>query len=378
MNNLYTSNVSIPEFFLWERLDKKRALQYFELELTARCNNNCRHCYINLPEKDIKAIKKELSLEDLKPIIDEAVSLGALWCCITGGEPLLREDFFDIYLYLKRKGLLVSVFTNATLITEEHIRLFRKYPPRDVEVTVYGITEKTYNSVTRGSFDAFMKGLNLLLENDIKIRLKAMAIRSNAEELPMIASFCREKTKDYFRFDPVLHLRYDRNKKRNNEIIAERLTPEEIIKIEKNDAERLNALEKICDKFILPEPIDNNSNYVFLCSAGNISFTLGYDGYFRLCSSLTREDCVYDLNSGNLTDAWNNFVPSIRSIKSESEEFLRKCRICSIFELCRWCPAHADLETGEMDRPVDYFCEVAGKRAEAFRAEQLNEKIVLP
>ena len=135
-------------------------------------------------------------------IADQAVQMGALWCTITGGEPLLRNDFKDIYIGLKRKGLLITVFTNATLIKEDHIELFKKYPPRDIEVTVYGITRETYEAVTRqpGSFQAFTHGLNLLLQNIIKVRLKAMALRSNFKELPQIAQFCRERTKGLFPF----------------------------------------------------------------------------------------------------------------------------------------------------------------------------------
>jgi MoaA/NifB/PqqE/SkfB family radical SAM enzyme len=82
-------------------------------------------------------------------IARQAVRMGAMWCLITGGEPLLRDDFPDIYMGLKRLGLLVAVFTNATLISAEHVALFKKYPPRDIEITVYGVTKNTYEAVTR-------------------------------------------------------------------------------------------------------------------------------------------------------------------------------------------------------------------------------------
>ncbi len=167
--------------------------------------------------------------------------MGTLWCLISGGEPLLREDFADIYLMLKKKGLLVSVFTNACLVTNKHIALFKKYPPRDIEVTVYGATKETYERVTRlpGSYAAFHRGLNLLLKNGIKVRLKAMALRSNFHELAEMGAFCRQHTKDFFRFDPLLHLRFDGNTDRNAEIIGERLTPEEIVAIEQADVRTL-------------------------------------------------------------------------------------------------------------------------------------------
>jgi radical SAM protein with 4Fe4S-binding SPASM domain len=365
------SSKPLPEFSLWEKTKGKRSLLSFDIEVTARCNNNCRHCYINVPASDRDAKEKELSIDEITYIADEAVSLGALWCLITGGEPLLRDDFLDIYLHLKRKGLLVSIFTNAVLVTREHVELFRKYPPRDIEVSVYGVTRETYERVTRksGSFDAFIRGLDLLMESGVKVRLKAMALRSNAHEMSEIARFCRERTKDYFRFDPFLHLRYDRDGAKNDEIKSERLSPEEIVAVERSDPERFESLVKGCDKLIIPKLDQLTCDHLFHCGTGNGSFTLGWNGLFRLCSSLCQPDCVYDLKTGNLGEAWHSFVPGVRDMRSTRKEFLDRCRACPLFNLCMWCPAHAYLETGEIDLPVDFFCEVAHARAEAISGQ---------
>ena len=367
MNKPFVSEMKLPEFKLWEKMKHEGSVISFDLEITARCNNNCRHCYINLPADDEKAQENELSFNEIKKIIDEAVSLGALWCLITGGEPLLRKDFFDIYLYLKKKGLLVSVFTNGTLITRKHMEFFKKYPPRDIEITVYGVTQETYERITRvpGSFNAFMNGLNLLLEQGIKVRFKTMALRSNINELSEISRFCRERTKDSFRFDPFLHLRFDRNQKKNEEIKSERLSAEEIVDIEKRDPERFQALEKRCDKLIMPELAHTSCAHLFRCGAGNGSFSVSYNGFFRLCSSLWHKDCIYELKKGNLKEAWQNFIPKVRDMRSDRKEFLEKCRKCSIVNLCMWCPACADLETGEMDSVIEYFCKIAHARREA-------------
>jgi radical SAM protein with 4Fe4S-binding SPASM domain len=365
----FVSNITLPEFALWDKLRQAKGLVSFELELTSRCNLNCRHCYINLPVSDKEAQEKEFSLGQIEDVADQAVSLGALWCLLTGGEPFLRQDFQDIYLCLKKKGLLVSVFTNATLLSDEHICLFKKYPPRDIEITVYGMTPQTYERVTRqkGSFQFFMRGLNLLLENGVKVRLKAMALRSNVQELPEIAKFCRQHTKDYFRFDPLLHLRFDGNSERNEEIKSERLSPEEIAEVEQKDPERSEALNKNCAKLINDALTHTNCNHLFHCGTGRGSFTLSYDGHFRLCSSLWQKDCLYDLKKGSLRRAYEEFVPQVRELRSSQREFLEKCHRCSIINLCLWCPAHAYLETGSLDTPVDYFCAVARARAEALR-----------
>lgn len=366
----------LPEFQLWKKGEGKRIPFSFDLEITARCNHNCRHCYINLPAKIRTAQNKELTIDQIGSIADQAIALGSLWCLLTGGEPLLRKDFADIYLMLKKKGLLVSVFTNACLLTPEHIELFKEYPPRDIEVTVYGVTKETYEKVTRcpGSFAAFRHGLDLLLKNKINVRLKAMALRSNVHELDAIAAFCRKHTKDYFRFDPMLHLRFDGDKKRNAGIIAERLSPGEIVAIEQADDERSQSLKKNCDQLIFPEDSHHRCQHLFHCGAGIHGFTVGYDGFFRLCSSLWHPDCIYDLTKGTLVEAWNLLVPRVRALTSSNPEFLEKCRSCPIINLCLWCPAHAHLENGRLDAWCDHFCQVAHARAEGLQASKRNSK----
>jgi radical SAM protein with 4Fe4S-binding SPASM domain len=366
MSESFVSPLALNRFTIWKKAKEERTLISFNLEITARCNNDCRHCYINLPAGDKSAKAKELTFEEIKVIADDALRLNALFCLITGGEPLLREDFADIYIYLKKKGFLVSVFTNANIIKEEHIKLFKEYPPRDIEVSVYGVTEETYERVTRkrGSFATFMRGLNLLSAAGIKMRLKAMALRSNFHEMPEIANFCRQWTKDYFRFSPFLHLRFDGDPVRNEEIKSERLSPEQIIELEQADTERFQAMEKKCSDLIVPEYASIKSNRIFYCGAGNNSFDVSYDGFYRLCSSLWHPDCVYDLRKGSVIDAWTNFVPQVRNIRSNKEEFLDNCRGCILKNLCMWCPAHAYLENGHLDLPVDYFCRIAHARAE--------------
>jgi radical SAM protein with 4Fe4S-binding SPASM domain len=378
IDDVETSHIvlaKLPDLELWAKIKSHNCPISFDLEITARCNNDCRHCYICKSPDDSSSRAKELSVDEIMQIADQAVSMGILWCNITGGEPLLREDFSEVYTGLKRMGLLVSLFTNACLIREEHIELFKIYPPRDIEVTVYGITKETYESVSRrpGSYDAFQRGLNLLLKNGIPVRLKTMALRSNVRELPRIAEFCRSRTKDYFRFDPLLHLRLDRDPVRNEVIKSERLSPEEIVAIERADSERFNALEKGCNKLIRQEFCDKQCNHLFHCGTGAGSFVLGCDGRFRLCSSLSHPDCTYDLRNGNLADAWKEFVPKVQDMRSNRSEFLETCRTCPIINLCLWCPAHAYLEMGELDSNVPYFCQVAYARAKSIIKENCIE-----
>jgi len=366
--------MEIQDLPLWEKLAVKRAPIAFDFEIIARCNNDCRHCYINLPAADLTAKAAELSTAEILNIAQQAVDMGTMWCLLTGGEPLLREDFAEIYLGLKRLGLLVSVFTNACLVTPALVDLFKKYPPRDIEVTVYGATRETYEAVTRrpGSWGAFVRGLDRLLDGGLKVRLKAMAVRSNVHEFAAISRFCRDRTKDYYRFDPVLHLRVDRDLERNREIKAERLSAAEVVALERAYPGRFESLQRGCANgdLISPEFESQTGDYLFGCGAGVSSFAVGYDGTFHLCNSLWHPDTVYDLREGTLREAWEEWVPHVRSMRSSSPEFLDQCRRCPIINLCLWCPAHAALETGTLDGWVEYFCQVAHARAAAARSDE--------
>lgn len=363
----------LAEFPLWHKSPgKQRPLFGFELELTARCNLNCRHCYINLPANDENALKNELSFKEIKRLAQSAVDLGALWCLITGGEPLIRKDFEDLYIMLKRKGLLVSVFTNATFIKDHHVRLFKKYPPRNIEVTVYGTTEKTYTQLCRTSraFNAFQSGLNRLLDAGLPVTLKTMTLRSNVHELPEITKFCRSKSSTAFRHDPFLHLRLDKNPHRNKEIIKERLSSKEIVSLEANDKGRMTALNNVC-RLSAVGMSPKAGQGLFRCRAGLEEATIGWNGKFRLCNSLTHPNCVADLRKISLEKAWREFVPKVRKLSAITPSYLQTCGGCDIINACMWCPAHAFLETGSLEAHVPYFCEIAKERVR--QAKEVNE-----
>ena len=176
---------------------------------------------------------------------------------------------------------------------------------------------------------------------------------------------------DFYRFDPFLHLRFDGDPVRNEEIKAERLSPEEIVAIERNDSARFGALRNECEKgeLICPELEHQSCDHLFQCGAGTDSFSVGYDGTFRLCSSLWHPDTTYDLRTGTLREAWEEWVPHVRDLRSANPAFLDKCRRCPLINLCLWCPAHAALEAGAMDEWVEYFCEVAHTRAAALLSD---------
>lgn len=355
--------VAMSRYPLWEKAKKNRSLLMISLELTMRCNNNCIHCYNNLPCNDPYAMENELSTEQIKNIVDQAVEMGALWMHLTGGEVLLRKDFAVLYEYMVKKGLLVSIFTNATLITDDHIKLFKRFPPRDIEVTVYGASEKYYSKVTRkNNFDKFITGVNKLLSASIPVTLKAMIMKSNYSNFKEIADFCEQRSYRNFRFDPFLNFRTDKNQKRNKDIANQRLSGDEIVELEKQFPKRLEELIENCRP---AEECDGHASFpeiIFKCGAGLTSCTINSYGFLKLCIALVRNSCIYDLKKGSLKDAWYNFIPAIRSLRSNKKTYHAGCSNCKLRSFCSWCPARSDLETGELDEKIGYFCSLASKR----------------
>jgi len=106
------------------------------IEVTRRCNLRCVHCYNNLPLGDDEARESELTYEEHCRILDDISEAGCLWILYTGGEPFAREDFLNIYTYARKKRLLLTVFTNGTLITPRIADYPVQWRPVSIEITL--------------------------------------------------------------------------------------------------------------------------------------------------------------------------------------------------------------------------------------------------
>lgn len=364
MTSPYQQRHRFPESSLWQRFQRADYPVQFMIELTPRCGLNCRHCYVNRPAGDAAARARELSCAEILDIARQAAELGAIWCTLTGGDPLLREDFQEIYLGLKRLGLLVTVYTNGTVITPALADFFRRYPPRDLYLTVYGATEETYERVTRrpGAYAAFRRGVEALHAAGVAVRFKAIALRSNLHELAAIADFCHTYTAGMpVHFGTVLHLRTDGDAARNAEILTERLTPEEVLDCRRfNDA---TPAPPAPEAVAVAPAID--PDYLFQCRAGLQSYVVGYDGQYRLCISLVAPETMYDLRAGTLREALYDFTPRVRALRRATDTpctpctACTACTACTVRRFCISCPAYAHLETGRMDAAPPYFCTLA-------------------
>ena len=339
-------------------------LTHLDMELTERCNNNCIHCLINIPANDSVARQRELSTEEIKGIIEEAVSLGCLVLKLTGGEPLLRRDFEDIYVFARKAGLRVIIFTNATLITPHLAELFARIPPLEkIQVTVYGMKEESYAAVARrpGGFKAARRGIDLLLEKKIPFVVKRAILPPNADELDEFEKWAStlpwmDKAPRYSMF---FDLRSRRDSEEKNRLIRGlRPSSEDALKILTRDDDYLKNMKEFCSRFMVP-PGDE----LFLCGAGFKSGYVDAYGYFQPCTLLKHPDTVYNLRNGSLKDALTEFFPKVRRMKSTNTDYLARCVRCFLKGICEQCPAKSWAEHGTLDTPVEYLCEIAHGKA---------------
>ncbi|MBW1981968.1 MAG: radical SAM protein [Deltaproteobacteria bacterium] len=359
----YAIKIKPDKFSLWK--NKRPLLTHLDMELTERCNNNCIHCYINLPADNEKARMRELTTEEIKEILEEAACLGCLTVRFTGGEPLLREDFEELYIFARRLGLKVMLFTNATLITPALAELFSRIPPlKAIEISVYGMRKNSYEGVTRtpGSFEAAWRGINLLLQNNIPFVVKSALLPPNKKEVDEFEAWAAtipwmDKPPSYSMFFD-LRCRRDSAYK-NGSIKALRLSPEEGVRVLSRRQEKyFREMEEFCSKFVGP-----HGDTLFSCSAGTGGGCVDAYGSFQPCMMLRHPATIYDLKNGFLEDALRNFFPGIRARKPENADYLARCARCFLESLCEQCPAKSWMEHGDLDTPVEYLCEIAHAQA---------------
>jgi radical SAM protein with 4Fe4S-binding SPASM domain len=339
------------------------------LELTARCNLSCAHCYINLPAEDPEARARELSTAEVLRILDELAAEGCLWLLLTGGEPLLRPDFREIHAHAKRRGLLVTLNTNGVAITASLAEFLAEWPPLLVEISLYGATAATYERVTRspGSFQRCLDGIELLRARGIPVGLKSVCTTDNQHELEAMAAYARARDLE-FRFDSEIMCRLDGDRAPTRL----RLQPEEAVARDRSDAGRWQAWIDRARSAGGPAPRvpaaaagERNG-----CGAGR--FTAHVDAFGRLSACMTARTPSYDLRHGSVREGWRDFMPgAVAQLWPSSWP----CATCDVAAVCNRCPSWSELECGNRERPAEYLCTMARLRASAITRDRRNEEL---
>lgn len=265
-------------------------------ELTERCNLACVHCYINQPAASQASRTRELTTTQIAGVLDQLVDAGCLFLLFTGGEALLRRDFSEIYRLARQRGMLVSLFTNGTLLTPRIADLMADLRPHVIEITLYGATEQTYERVTQvpGSYKRCRQGIELLLDRDLRLILKSVLLSTNRHELAEMRALA-DQLGVKFRYDGTLWPRLDGGQQPYDY----RLSIQEMVALDREDPERQQEWAKTAEAFSGQLV---RSEYVYSCGAGLRSFHIDSTGRMSICTMSRRP--AYDLLHTSFQEAW--------------------------------------------------------------------------
>lgn len=159
-------------------------------ELTARCNLTCLHCRA---EASMEGERDELTNEEIKRVLKEIGTFGRVVVILTGGEPLMRRDFFEIAAYARDTGLITAMASNGTLITEEMARRIKESGIRRVSISVDGGSPETHDSFRgiRGSFESALNGIENLRKEGISVQINTTITRFNVKERDLILELAK-------------------------------------------------------------------------------------------------------------------------------------------------------------------------------------------
>lgn len=352
--------------FYYRLINKKEHYPWIcQIEFTYRCNLNCVHCYCKGSEdKD-----KELTTQEWKKIIDEIQKEGCIFLLFTGGEPLVRDDFLEIYTYAKEKGLIIGIFTNGTLFTEGIVNYFKKLPPASVEITLNSITPDTYEAITqiKGSFERVMDNIKRLKENKIPLILKTNCLKQNKHEIGKIKRWTEEllgkpsNNRYHFKYDPAIYPRLNGDKAPCNY----RLSFKELLKVRKQDPDLWQQHQKTLHGGF-PD-LKRDSSFLYHCNSWMKQFFVNPYGKLKFC--IFSDKFSVSLKTASFKEGFYKVSPQLLRVQFKTDS---RCKDCSLRPICWVCPARAYLETGDEEAPVPYYCELAKEMAREVQAKLPN------
>jgi radical SAM protein with 4Fe4S-binding SPASM domain len=347
---------------LHQRQAGQRSPMQVSIEVTRRCPLECQHCYNNLPMGDQDARQREMTTQEHFRVLDELVEMGCFWLLYTGGEIFARKDFLEIYTYAKKKGFLITLFTNGTLITEKIADYLVEWPPFAIEITLYGRTKETYEALTQkpGSYEKCLRGIGLLRERGLPLKLKTVATSINKHEISAMRRFAEEELGVEFKFDGQINPRIDCSQSP----LAVRLTPEEVVALDMSAPKGVSEYRRLAKHDLQNPPNLSKVDTVYFCGGGLGGFALNAYGEMGICV-ISQQD-TFSVRDVGLQQVWDGSLAALRNRKRTR---VTKCVECRIQSLCGMCPANGEMENGDKESPVDFLCHVAHLRAAVIGVE---------
>jgi MoaA/NifB/PqqE/SkfB family radical SAM enzyme len=326
------------------------------LDLTYRCNNNCRHCWLRIPP-GAKERENELSFAEIEKIVNEARKMGCQKWSISGGEPMLRPDFPEIFDFITAKAVSYSLNTNGTLITPQIARLLTRKGSK--MVALYGATPKIHDQVTRtpGSFEAAMQGFAYLKEAGAGFIVQLIPMRANYHQFEQMLERARQLSPHYRIGAPWLYLSACGSARRNAEIARQRLDPKDVIALDQPD---LSFEDWSADQEEQACRLDARDDRLYAqCIARRREFHIDPYGRMAWCGFVKDPALRYDLRQGSFEEGWETFIPSLADRVRGGAAYLENCGSCDLRPDCRWCDVYGYIEHGHHGAKVEYLCRVA-------------------
>ena len=315
---------------------------YVHWELTSDCNLRCSHCYQPRAETYVRE-------EDANLILDCLEENDCLLVTLSGGEPLTHPNFKSIFLKLKERGFFVTVCTNAVLLDNDHVDLFKRYPPYSLEISIYGANKKHFKAVTgRDQFKNFVRALDLLRANSIDFQLKVPLTAKTLIGIDEIEEYA--KLLDVpFQVGTLTYPRFDGDQSN----LSQRIPVEDVLNYEStNFNEFLEWKKETSRKFKV-------ANGLRCSNAARNSILIDSTSHIAFC--------------GMLRNPKHKFTSKLSFSKALKTAFEFRnilemhysngpCGSCEIADMCLGCPAQSYLHTGFLDRCIPYFKKLAEDR----------------
>ena len=327
-------------------------------ELTARCNFNCPMCYVHMTQEQVDAVGRELTAQEWLSIAKEAKDKGMVFVLLTGGEPLVRKDFFEIYDGMRKMGLLISINSNGSMLKDEILERFLENPPFRFNISLYGGSNKTYQNMCGiPAYDQVKENIRKLRQAGVDVSLNLSITPYNKDDLAQIFADAKEldlniRASSYMY--PSVRVNGEQYGCGNRLSCAEsarysvqwdilRFTEEEFAIRAKNMVQKLQTEQDGC-------PLEEGEGV--RCRAGSTSFWMSWDGKMTPCGMMTIPE-VKPLEIG-FNAAWEQIRAETAKIRTPT-----KCVGCDYKDICGACAAVYFTETGSFDCVPDYVCQRA-------------------
>jgi radical SAM protein with 4Fe4S-binding SPASM domain len=313
------------------------------LELTNRCNARCRHCYIGN-----RSSENELNLAEYEHILDQLAAAGTLFLVFSGGEPLMRPDFFEIATLARQKEFSFILFSNATLITSETADRLLELCPERVEISLLGGRAATHDRITMipGSFDKTIRGARLLIERGISVQFKTTWMRENIAEAAEIQDLAKDMGALFRSAFLIIH------KRDGSASTAElRATPDQLQEMIRQSYDR-REVKTVPPE---PEPLNDRQKAANPCGVGQI--TCRIDSHGLVCPCAAVDIVLGNLRRETFNPIWHG-SEELKRLRSIRIADLTECSSCELFSRCSRCAGLARMETGSLLGPSPQACIV--------------------